>query len=173
MPAASGQSSACLAGEHGQGEPQAELRGKPPPTAAYAGPSPPLQLPGEVCLCPIPSPSKAILRPELKKGRLKSTAGREPSPELPRGQSRPSPGEPRSEHPHSLQIGSLAPLPNTRLIRTTCPQANETPGSNSVHKASLGFAGPVAEAQFPPQPQGSALTYCLSWGSRSPTPSGV
>ncbi|CAK6438092.1 unnamed protein product [Pipistrellus nathusii] len=42
------------------------------------------------------------------------------APEPPRGQPRPSPGEPHSEPPHSLQIGSRAPLPNPTLIRTTC-----------------------------------------------------
>lgn len=133
LPSASGQSSACLAGEHGQWEPQAELQGKPPPTAAYAGA---LSLLFSCRGRFVPHPLSQQSHPgakELKKARLKSTAGRELSPELPRGQSHPSPGEPHSEHPHSLQILSFAPLPNTRLIGTTCPpQANETPGLNSV-----------------------------------------
>lgn len=113
MPSASAQSNARPAGEHGQWELQAELQGKPRPTAAYAGPSP-SSAAGQVC-APAPLPAEPSAAKELKKGRLQSTAGREPSPELPRAVP-PLSGGAHSEHPHSLQIVSLAPLPNPRLI---------------------------------------------------------
>lgn len=107
VPSASGQSSACLAGERGQWE--------PPPTAACAGPSPSSSAPS-------PLPAKPSWGQRAKEGKAREHSWARAVSRAPRGRSRPSPGEPHSEHPHSLQIISLAPLPNTRLIRTTCPR---------------------------------------------------
>lgn len=93
LPSTSGQSSACLAGEHGQWEPQAELQGKPPPTAAYAGALSLLfSCRGGLSVPHRLSQQSHPEAKELKKARLKSTAGQELSPELPRGQSAPLQG---------------------------------------------------------------------------------
>lgn len=96
-------------------------------------------------LCPYPlaqplspCPAKPFWSQRVKKKKKKLEKAPEhcwakaTSLELPRGQSLSSPGEPRSEHQHSLHIISLAPLPKTEPIQITCYSASETPGLNSV-----------------------------------------
>lgn len=163
-------SSACLAGERGHWEPQAELQGKPPPTAAACAGASPSSCAAGAGLS-VPRPPSRQSRPgaqELKKGRLKSTAGREPSPQLPRGQSRPSPGEPQSEHPHSLQIVSLAPLPKPRLIRATCPPGKQDSWLGfSCTRQVLALRG-LSLSLRPSFPH----SHRLSWGAALPLPQG-
>lgn len=69
---------------------------------------------------PLPSPNKVTPGPKGKTGKAQLHSwAKATSPELPRGQSLPSPGEP-TEHRYGLHMISLAPWPERRPIRTTC-----------------------------------------------------
>lgn len=119
-----------LAHEGGDnGSPQTELQGNHhPQQPLQGGPSFLSSSPGRpgAGLSEVlgPSPLSQQSHPgakELKQGKAQEHSwARATSPELPRGQSLPSLGEPCSEHQHSLHIISLAPLPKPRPMRTTC-----------------------------------------------------
>lgn len=159
---------------------QAELQDSPLPTAAHAG-GPSLSSSSAAksrsAYSPVPSPLPQQSRPgarELKKRRAPGRSwAKATSAERPRGPPRPSAGEPRSEHQHSLHIVSRLHCQSLGPVGPRVTQASETPGLTAVTQSKARpcqacHPGPgLSRSRVLLQPLDSALPRPLQGGRLS------